>query len=121
MNAAPQSRVKPNHSRAEADSSTDAKSSNKTLVPSPHPNSDIWKGIQSPSKILSQEPGSVFVPPFEATGLNDDIWADVHEGLVEIADVLNSTTKSWQLSNSSKRDISVARRNTGAGSWNRSL
>ena len=58
----------------------------------------------------------MFVPPFEATGLNDDIWADVHEGLVEIADVLNSTTKSWQLSNSSKRDIGVARRNTGAGS-----
>jgi len=116
VSAAPQSRVKPNHSRAEADSSTDAKGSNKTLVPSPHPNSDIWKGIPSPSRILSQEPGPVNVPPFEATGLNDDIWADVHKGMVEIADVLNSTTKSWQLSSSSKRDSSVARRNTGAGS-----
>ena len=71
--------------------------------------------VSAPTLCL-KEPGSVLVPPFEATGLNDDIWANVHEGLVEIADVLNSTTKSWQLSNSSKRDISVARRNTGAGS-----
>ena len=30
------------------------------------------------------------VPPFEATGLNDDIWAEVHRDMVEVAEVLNS-------------------------------
>ena len=30
------------------------------------------------------------VPPFEATGLNDDIWAEVHREMVEVAEVLHS-------------------------------
>ena len=34
------------------------------------------------------------VPPFEATGLNDDIWAAVHREMVEVAEVMNSMGKN---------------------------
>ena len=33
------------------------------------------------------------VPPFEATGLNDDIWTAVYREMVEVAEVLNSMGK----------------------------
>ena len=44
----------------------------------------IWSTPKSP-----QEPRLVVVPQFEASGLNDDIWADVHKGMVEVAELLN--------------------------------
>ena len=61
---------------------------------------------------ITQEPGPVVVPPFEATGLNNDIWADVHKAMAEVAVVLNSTNRNQSEKQASS---STAKRQTGVG------
>ena len=60
----------------------------------------------------AQVPEPVVVPPFEATGLNDDIWADVHKEMAEVAEVLNSVNNSKSEEQASS---STAKRHTGVG------
>ena len=60
------------------------------------------------------------VPQFEASGLNDDIWADVHKGMVEVAELLNGMMDKNKgdeqpASPTAVRNTSVARRQSGAG------
>ena len=103
-------------------------------------NSEIWEGILNPAEVLSQVgcfiglvfgllghfsitylsiaqgPGPVVFPPFEATGLNDDIWATLHKDMTEVAEVLNSMNKGDEYSSSSTaRNNSTARRQSGGG------
>merc|ERR1712212_1292022 len=114
-------RVRQSHNHVEADSSTDPKEVGKNISKQTSLNPEIWEGILSPTQLLSQEPGPVVVPPVEPTGLNDDIWADVHKGMVEVAEVLNSMmgknrgNEQPSSSSSSVRNSSVARRQPGAG------
>ena len=77
----------------------------------------IWSTPKSP-----QEPRLVVVPQFEASGLNDDIWADVHKGMVEVAELLNGMMDKNKgdeqpASPTAVRNNSVARRQSGAGRW----
>jgi len=106
-------RVRQSRNNVEADSSTDPKGNGKSV------NTDIWEGIPSAARLLSQEPGPVVVPPFEATRLNDDIWAAVHREMVEVAEVLKSTNKNKgdneEPSSSTARNGSVPRRPYGVG------
>jgi len=87
----------------DSDSSTDPKGVGNT---------EIWEGILSPAQLLSQEPGPVVFLPFEATGLNDEIWADVHKEMAEVAVVLNSMNRNKSEEQASS---STAKRQTGVG------
>ena len=62
----------------------------------------------------AQVPEPVVVPPFEATGLNDDIWADVHKEMAEVAEVLNSVNNSKSEEQASSSNV---KRQTGVGRW----
>ena len=70
-------------------------------------------------ELPTQEPGPVVVPPFEATRLNDDIWAAVHREMVGVAEVLNSMNENKgdneEPSSSTARNGSVPRRPYGVG------
>lgn len=105
-------RARQSRNNVEADSSTDPKGNGKSVN-----NTNIWEGIRSAAELLSQEPGPVVVHPFEAMGLNDDIWAAVHKEMVEVAEVLNNMNKddNEQPSSSTARNSSVPRRHYGAG------
>ena len=62
----------------------------------------------------AQVPEPVVVPPFERTGLNDDIWADVHKAMAEVAEVLNSVNKNKSEEQASSSNV---KRQTGVGRW----
>ena len=114
----------------------------KSISQQPSVNTGIWEGILSPVHLLSlvsyhieqlnfclkknyiptlkltlpfcahREPETVVVPPFEATGLNDDIWADVHNEMAEVAEMLNSVKKN---KSEEQESSSTAKRHTSAG------
>jgi len=105
-------RVRQSRNHVEADSSTDPKGAGKSISQQTSVNTEIWEGILSPAHLLSLEPEPVVVPPFERTGLNDDIWADVHKAMAEVAEVLNSVNKNKSEEQASSSNV---KRQTGVG------
>jgi len=104
--------VRQSRNNVEADSSTDSKGAGKGISQQTSSNTEIWEGLLNPAHLLSQVPEPVVVPPFEATGLNDDIWADVHKEMAEVAEVLNSVNNSKSEEQASSSNV---KRQTGVG------